>query len=200
MRSLWSMYMNNGAGAQPILTRTSSWKPRLETIQEVRALSRRRFHNFVRWRRRSSHKSAQSLEDQKGILSSMAHTFWACKSHQFTSHVWCICWAPLVPCVWTQTLNSGPLPLLLQVQKLLAFQVQDIQLEAIMIFKAPNHSSLYGVKMVPIPLEAHANFIRVTVAAETSSAQSGFMRDVWNQAHLLHYQAFREDNGDCVQL
>jgi hypothetical protein len=26
------------------------------------------------------------------------------------------------------------------------------------------------------------------------------MRDVWNQAHLLHYQAFREDNGDCVQL
>jgi hypothetical protein len=24
------------------------------------------------------------------------------------------------------------------------------------------------------------------------------MRDVWNQAHLLHYQAFREDNGDCV--
>jgi hypothetical protein len=70
------------------------------------------------------------------------------------------------------------LPLLLQVQKLLAFQVQDIQLEAIMIFKAPNHSSLCGVKMVPIPLEAHANFIRVTVAAETSSAQSGFMRDV----------------------
>jgi hypothetical protein len=61
----------------------------------------------------------------------------------------------------------------------LAFQVQDIQLEAIMIFKAPNLSSLYGVKMVPIPLEAHANFIRaVTVAAETSFAQSGFMRDV----------------------
>jgi predicted TIM-barrel enzyme len=27
--------------------------------------------------------------------------------------------------------------------------------------------------MVPIPLEAHANFIRVTVAAETSSAKSG---------------------------
>ncbi len=54
---------------------------------------------------------------------------------------------------------------------------------------------------MPIPLEADANFIRaVTVAAETSSAQSGFMRDVWNQAHLLHYQAFREDNGDCVQL
>jgi hypothetical protein len=26
------------------------------------------------------------------------------------------------------------------------------------------------------------------------------MRDVWNQAHLLHHQAFREDNGDCVQL
>jgi hypothetical protein len=63
-------------------------------------------------------------------------------------------------------------------QKLLAFQVQDIQLEAIMIFKAPNHSSLCGVKMVPIPLEAHANFIRVTVEAETSSAKSGFMRDV----------------------
>ncbi len=58
---------DNGAGAQPILTRTSSWKHRLETIQEVRALSGRRFHNFVRWRR-SSHKSAQSLEDQKGIL------------------------------------------------------------------------------------------------------------------------------------
>lgn len=48
-----------------------------------------------------------------------------------------------------------------------------------MTFKAANHSSLYGVKMVPIPLEPHANFIRaVTVAAETSSAQSGFMRDV----------------------
>jgi hypothetical protein len=53
------------------------------------------------------------------------------------------------------------------------------QLEEILIFKAPNDSSLYGVKMVPIPLEAHANFIRaVTVAAETSFAQSGFMRDV----------------------
>jgi hypothetical protein len=128
---------DNGAGAQPILTSTT-WKPRLETIQEVRALSRRRFHNFVRWRR-SSHKSAQSLEVQKGILGSMAHTFWACKSHQFTSHVWCICWAPLVPCLWTQTLNSGPLPLLLQMQKLLACQVQYIQLEAIMTFKAPNH-------------------------------------------------------------
>jgi hypothetical protein len=64
-------------------------------------------------------------------------------------------------------------------QKLLACQVQDIQLEVIMTFKAPNHSSLYEVKMVPIPLEAQANFIRaVTVAAETSSEQSGFMRDV----------------------
>jgi hypothetical protein len=56
---LRSMYMNAGAnpgargGAQPSLTRTSSWKPRLETIQEVGALSRRRFQNFVRGRRAS---------------------------------------------------------------------------------------------------------------------------------------------------
>jgi hypothetical protein len=33
--------------------------------------------------------------------------------------------------------------------------------------------------MVPIPLEAQANYIRaVTVAAKISSDQSGFMRDV----------------------
>jgi hypothetical protein len=60
---LRSMYMNAGAnpgargGAQPSLTRTSSWKPRLETIQEVGALSRRRFYNFVRGRRRLSSRN-----------------------------------------------------------------------------------------------------------------------------------------------
>jgi hypothetical protein len=44
---LRSMYL---ASAQPTLTRCDSWKPRLDTINEVGAASRRRIQNFVRSR------------------------------------------------------------------------------------------------------------------------------------------------------
>jgi hypothetical protein len=65
---LRSMYMmsnaartstaQQAASASALSTNSSSsWKPRLETIQEVGALSRRRFYNFVRGRRRLSSRN-----------------------------------------------------------------------------------------------------------------------------------------------
>jgi hypothetical protein len=50
---LRSMYLMNGPPSSsskqttPMLTRSNSWKPRLETISEVRAFSRRRVQKFV---------------------------------------------------------------------------------------------------------------------------------------------------------